>query len=47
MTANLRRALGSYLDEIRRGVEETDPSELLARLERAQGLARSIADFSR
>lgn len=47
VTANLRRALGSYLDEIRRGVEETDPSELLARLERAQGLARSIAEFSR
>lgn len=47
VTANLRRALGSYLDEIRRGIEETDPSELLARLERAQGLARSIADFSR
>ena len=47
VTANLRRALGSYLDEIRRGVEEADPSELLARLERAQSLARSIADFSR
>jgi len=47
VTANLRRALGSYLDEIRSGIEDVDASELLARLERAQGLARSIADFSR
>ena len=47
VTANLRRALGSYLDEIRGMVDEADASDLIARLERAQGLARSIADFSR
>lgn len=47
VTANLRRALASYLDEIRSVVDEADASDLIARLERAQGLARSIADFSR
>jgi len=47
VTASLRQALVSYLDEIRSTAVQADPAELLARIDRARGLAQSIADFSR
>ena len=47
VTASLRQALTSYLDEIRADADHADPQELLVRLDRARTLVQSIADFSR
>lgn len=46
VTASLRQALASYLDEVRDASATADPKELLAKLDRARSLAQSIADFS-
>lgn len=46
VTDNLRQALASYLDEVRKAAPHADPVELLARLDRARSLAQSIADFT-
>lgn len=47
VTDSLRQALASYLDEIKNNAASADPRELLLSLERARGLAESLADFSR
>jgi hypothetical protein len=47
VTDSLRQALASYLDEVKEATATADPREILQSLERARGLAQSIADFSR
>ncbi len=47
VTDSLRQALCSYLDEVKNNAATADPREILQSLERARGLAQSIADFSR
>lgn len=47
VTASLRQALASYLDEVRDAATHAEPAELLAQLDRARTLAQSISDFSR
>ena len=47
VTDNLRQALVSYLDEVCKAAPTADPTDLLARLDRARSLAQSIAEFSR
>ncbi len=47
VTASLRQALVSYLDEIRSVASHADPQDILARLDRARTLAQSVAHFSR
>ena len=47
VTDALRQALASYLDEVKESTATADPHEILQNLERARGLAQSIADFTR
>lgn|GEM_PF-758021 len=47
VTDSLRQALASYLDEVKNSTATAEPHEILQSLERARGLAQSIADFSR